>query len=282
MKNLHLQNRAGAGFESIGDWSGGSVNAEGRHESGMGVAAADFDGDGDLDLFTTNFAAETNTYYQNLGAQQLADRTAAVGIDRHREELAWAVSAADFDGDGHLDLFVANGQIYPQVAELEDPLDTYRQAPRLFRGGPGPRLVEVPTAAAFGEEIRMSLRGAAVGDLDLDGDLDILAIDHRRGVVAFENRSAAPGLLVDLRSAGPGRSPLHSQLLVATDRRRLHRTLLPHQGYQSSHDWRLHFALEPGERSRRLEIRPPESVAKALLGLEDLHRPSTPLTLVIP
>ncbi|MEE9296033.1 MAG: CRTAC1 family protein [Phycisphaerae bacterium] len=282
-------------FASVGPQQGGAYNAAGAHESGMGVAAADFDRSGTLDLFTTNFAGEKNTFYRNQGGM-LLDDSSAVGFDRHRTEMGWGVCVQDFNQDGLVDVFVANGQIYPQVARLNDPADRYAQPPRLYlqkrskvkgprskvrRWGPstldlGPwtsargRLEEVETEEAFSssfcgvardtKRVSFCLRGCAAADLDNDGDVDIVAVQHNGPLVFFENLSDRPSVLLELAEAGGGRSPIGARVVVRGDvlvrESFLASThwLLPNQGYQSSIDHRLHIALPPGVTTLELEV----------------------------
>jgi len=234
MPNLYLENLDSKRFRSAGERLGGAVNAEGQHESGMGVAAADLFNRGWLDLLTTNFAGQKNTYYRNEGGR-LQDASGEVGIDRHRSELGWGILVEDFDQDGRRDVFITNGQIYPQVARLEDPEDRYAQSPRFYRGTSEAKLREVEPQRAFTLPDAWSLRAAAAGDLDNDGDVDVIAIQHRGPLVVFENTSDRPATIVELRTRSGGLSPHGTQITIGS----WHHFHWPSQGYQSSHDSRV-------------------------------------------
>lgn len=236
MPNLFLELRDDR-FESVGSNKGGAYNADGRYESGMGVAAADFDQSGTLDLFTTNFSQETNTFYRNLGGL-LSDTTVGIRFDGHRIEMGWGVCARDFNQDGLIDLFVANGHIYPQVEKLNDPTDRYAQRPRFYVQTSTGRLEEIETQRAFGRDLRHSLRGCASADLDNDGDLDVVAVQHNGPLVFFENLSNRPAVTIELLDARGGRSPMGTRIKVPNGGTYW---LLPNQGYQSSHDHRIHL-----------------------------------------
>ncbi len=250
MENLYLENLGGAKFVSVGRGKGGARNGAGAHESGMGVAVADFDLSGTLDLMVTNFSGETNTFYRNADGF-LSDATAAIGFDLHPIEMGWGVCARDFNQDGRVDVFVANGHIYPQVARLGDPKDSYAQAPRLCFQNPGGRLEEVPADKAFGRPVSLRLRGLATGDLDNDGDVDIVAVQHNGPLVFFENLSNRPALTVELVDAHGGRSPMGARVRTYGGP---WRRMLPNQGYQSSHDHRLYFPLPPDTTKALLEV----------------------------
>jgi hypothetical protein len=265
MPNLHLENAGHGHFASVGVTKGGALNHLGKHESGMGVAAVDFDGSGSLDLFTTNFAAEKNTYYRNRSGN-LEDASMQVGIDGHRDEMGWGVVARDFNQDGLVDVFVANGQIYPQVDELNDSEDRYAQPPRLFLQTKDGKLNEVQSARAFGDEAAWSLRGCAAGDLDNDGDEDLVAIQHNGPLVFFENRSNRDAVTVELIDRHGGRSPMGARITLNNGRTKW---LLPNQGYQSSHDHRLHFAPLGGVASLTMKVDWPD-------GSSDHYRISQP------
>lgn len=251
MPNLYLENIARKRFRNVGYVRGGAVNADGKHESGMGVAAVDWLGTGRLDLFVTNFSGEKNTHYRNRGGV-FTDVSLRTGFDKHRSEMGWAVLAADFDQDGFNDVLVCNGHIYPQVKKLNDPLDTYAQWPRLYLGDGTGRLSELPPTRAFKNAGKWSLRGAAVGDLDNDGDLDVIAVQHNGPIVAFENLTNGPSMTIELRTRTGGRSPRDARVLVG-DKWHAH---VPNQGYQSSHDHRLIVPLP--RPSKSLTVRWPD------------------------
>lgn len=247
MLNLYWHNLANGKMESVGVKKGGAYNEAGKYESGMGVAAVDIDRNGTIDLFTTNFAGEKNTFYHNeIG--YLTDESAKIGFNRNHMEMGWGIAAQDFNQDGLTDVFIANGQIYPQVESLNDERDTYRQTPRIFLAELSDRnnfrLVEHPIKEAFGGLQRFSLRGTAATDFDNDGDLDLVAVQHNGPLVFFRNNCDRPALAIHLIDQHGGISPMAASITVDPLGRA---DYLPNQGYQSSQDPRLYFA-NPGKK----------------------------------
>ena len=121
-------NRGKGQFESVGLLSGVAVNAEGRAQAGMGVDAGDYDNDGRLDLVLTTFAQDTKTIYRNLGNALFEDVSRATGLAAPSfEPMGWGVAFFDADLDGRLDLFIANGHIYPNVSDFPELHETFRQ-----------------------------------------------------------------------------------------------------------------------------------------------------------
>ncbi len=118
--NLLFHNKRDGTFSEVGLLSGSALNEAGRAQSGMGAAAGDYDGNGYLDIFVTNFARDTNTLYKNLGNMFFVDTTVAAGLGEiSLPYLGWGANLADFDNDGLLDIFAANGHVYPQVDSLK-------------------------------------------------------------------------------------------------------------------------------------------------------------------
>ncbi len=263
--NLYLLNDGTGHFRPAPNAFGGTVNALGQYESGMGVSAGDVDSDGDLDLFVTNFAGETNTLYRNEGGV-LIDVSAASRTDLHPSEVGWGTVLADFDSDGTLDVFVANGHIYPQVADLNDARDTYAQPERLYLGRADRAFVEAGPAEGWLPAPRYSTRGIGVGDFDNDGALDLVLVRHNEPVSLWLNQRHRSYLTVTLRGRSPNTQAIGAQVHVHAGGRRQTRTVLPHQGYQSSYDPRLHVGLGADARVDAIEVVWPDGSTTRLDG----------------
>jgi hypothetical protein len=191
--NFLYRNRGDGRFESVGLASGVALNAEGRAQAGMGVDAADYDGDGRFDLIVTSFAHDVNTLYRNLDGQHFEDATAASALARPTfVRMGWGTAFFDADLDGTLDLFFANGHIYPNVDEYPELRETYRQKNQLFLNR-GNRFIDVSDTSGGGLQVAKSSRGLAVGDLDNDGDLDLVVSNMDDGPTVLENRQDSTG-----------------------------------------------------------------------------------------
>ncbi len=201
--NLLFRNLGGGRFEDESLLSGAAFDRSGAAEAGMGVELADLDGDGRQDLVVTNFALETNAFYRNAGGGVFLDRRFPAGLAQPSlQRLAFGVNAFDADLDGDLDLFVANGHIQPRAASISE-VGAYEQPNQLFENLGDGRFRERRDVGL--DSVRTS-RGSAVADLDLDGDLDLVAVNSNQVAEAYENRASgawfalalAPGTRVEL------------------------------------------------------------------------------------
>jgi hypothetical protein len=171
-------------FTDEGLIMGCALNRYGWAEAGMGVAAVDIEGDGDPDLFMSHIHEETNTFYVNRGGT-FEDATGQVGLAVPSKGFTgFGLGFADFNNDGHLDLYIANGRVKISASQLRDD-DPFAEPNQLFRGGDGMRFTEVRPRGGTAQLLVETSRAAAFGDLDNDGDIDI--------VVA--NKDASPHLL---------------------------------------------------------------------------------------
>jgi hypothetical protein len=177
-------------FESVGLAAGVAVNGEARAQAGMGADAADVDGDGRFDIALTAFAHDRNTLYRNLDGRNFEDATATAGLAASTfARMGWGVAFLEADLDGQPDLFFANGHIFADVDAFPALDETYKQKNQLLlnRGG---TFADVSAGAGPGLQIARVGRGLAIGDLDNDGDTDIVVSNMDDAPTLLENRLA--------------------------------------------------------------------------------------------
>jgi enediyne biosynthesis protein E4 len=250
--NLLFRNRGDGTFEDLSLVSGAAVDRAGKPEAGMGIGVGDFDGDGDPDLVVTNFDVETNDLYDNLGGMQFEDRSAASGFGPPSFNLlGFGVAVADFDLDGDLDAFVADGHIFERPRR-----DNVRYAqPELLLAGDGRGRFRAETCAAGAGGLTVG-RGLAAADYDGDGDPD-LALAASGGPLALLRNDVRgrPWLGVVLRGRGANPQAVGARaVLTTTGGRRQSRWVLAGDSYQSTSDRRLLFAWPDGDQPAALTV----------------------------
>lgn len=238
-------NRRNGTFEDEGWLSGAAVNAAGRPEGSMGIASADYDGDGDEDLFVTNLARETFVLYANDGRGSFEDRRTQSGVALPTAEMTgFGTAWIDYDRDGRLDLAIANGAVNTLERQRGSPRP-FRQRNQLFRQDVGGRLREVTAAAGKAFERPDVGRGLATGDIDNDGDVDVL-LTHNGGPVRLLLNSASSGHWLSVRAVSPGRNAWGLGARVGVVRQGhppLWRRIGTDGSYLSASDARAHFGL---------------------------------------
>ena len=251
--NTLLRNDGGWRLTEVGALAGAAYTEDGQSQAGMGVDAGDFDRDGDLDLFVTNFADDYNTLYENDGAGRFTDASAAAGLVMDsRPLLGWSTAFVDFDNDGWLDLFVSNGHLYPQLAAHEGGL-SYPQVDLLYRNQKG-RFTLVDGGPGWGR--RAVGRAAAVGDLDDDGDADLLFVDLNERPTLLLNDGGNRPPWVGLRVLdGSGAVAVGARVELFSGGARQMAEVRAGRGFQSSHDPRLLFGLGAAGRVDSLRVR---------------------------
>jgi enediyne biosynthesis protein E4 len=266
--NLLFRNRTDGTFVEEGLISGAALSGDGRPQAGMGVDAGDYNGDGLPDLIVTNFSHDYNTLYENGPAGVFTDRSYATGLAATAGPfLGWGVKLADFDNDGRLDVFIANGHVYPEVDK--HGLGTrYHQQKQLFLNE-GKRFRHVTKEVGGGLAIEKSSRGAAFGDYDNDGDIDVLVVNMNDAPTLLRNDTPRTRHWITLRLVGTktNRDAIGARVTVDAGGRR-HTVVVRADGsYLSSNDVRAHVGLGEATKITRVEIRWPSGLVQNVGGL---------------
>jgi hypothetical protein len=258
---LWINQRNGA-FKNEALLAGVSVNRDGVAEAGMGVDAGDFDGNGTEDIFVTHLMEETNTLFANLGRTTFEDRTREVNLGLPGTRLTgFGTLFFDYDNDGWLDLLVVNGAVrrLPALVHNGDPFPL-GQPNQLFHNDAKGQFAEVSEQA--GEAFRFSevSRGAAFGDVDNDGDTDVLVSNNNGTARLFINRVGNHNHWLGLRLLGKKatRDMLGARVeIVVTPKRVLWRRARTDGSYCSSQDPRVLVGLGASDRIEAVRVRWP-------------------------
>ena len=267
--NRLYRNRGDGIFEEVGTWTGSAYNADGRMQGSMGVGFGDYDGDGWFDLVVTNFAHDYYTLYRNLGGEFFQDDSFVGRLALPTfVPLGWAAVLFDADNDADPDLFFSNGHIYPQVDDDPALHESYRQKNQLLLNEGG-AFRDVSSEAGEGFTIQESSRGAAVVDLDNDGDLDIVISNQDARPSLLENLADNPNhwIVLELDGGKGNRQALGATAEVEAAGRSLLRQVSSGGGYASQSDLRLHLGLGKLNRVERLSISWPDGSLQKMVGL---------------
>ena len=244
--------------------AGCAVNRNGQAEAGMGVDAGDFDGNGTDDIFITHLMDETNTLYVNLGEGLFEDRTREAGLGMPgRRFTGFGTFFFDYDNDGWLDLFVANGavQLLPELVRQKNPFPL-GQPDQLFRNTGKGSFVEIVDEPEF--SLLEVGRGAAFGDVDNDGDTDFLVTNNNGPARLFLNQVGNRNHWLGLRLVGKaGRDMLGAQVeIVVDDKRSLRRRVRTDGSYLSGNDPRVLVGLGAVTRVKAVRVRWPDGTVE--------------------
>jgi hypothetical protein len=260
---LYRNNRDGT-LTDIAIESGAAYNDQGGPQAGMGVAVSDYNGDGRLDLLKTHFADDIPALYRNLGKALFEDVAMASGLGVQNRHVEWGAGMPDLDNDGRPDIIYVTGNVYP---EIERVMPEYpHKGPRvIYRNVDGTRFEDVTQAMSAGQAARSS-RGAAFGDVDNDGDVDVLVMNMNEPPSLLLNGYSGPNrwLLLKLEGAASNRSAIGATVVLRAGGRTKARAVLSQSSYYSHDDLRLHFGLGSTERADEIEIRWPGGATQVL------------------
>jgi hypothetical protein len=270
-QSLLYQNKKNGKFVDIGMDSGSALSADGKPQAGMGVSAADYDLDGNLDIVKTNFAGDTPSLYHNLGGGNFEDATFTAGLGAHTQYLGWGCGFFDMDNDGWPDILLCNGHVYPEVEQLKTEAG-YAQRKLLYRNLRNRRFEDVSLQAGPGISAPSASRGCAFGDFDNDGDIDIVVntVNDFPQLLRCDSRTGNNWIKIKALGSKSNRSGIGARLKCVT---RLPGENKPHEqidevrsggSYISQNDLRVHFGLGKAEKVDLLEIRWPSGQVDTL------------------
>jgi hypothetical protein len=274
LPNFLFRNMGRMTFREQGLTAGVAVGADGQPRAGMGIDAGDYDGDGRVDLAITNLDFQMHSLHRALQRGTFAWSTIESGIGyASLPFVGFGVAFLDADNDTRLDLAIANGHILENAPAFRAGA-TYRQRKLLFRNTTGRRFTEVGRSAGPGFAGENVSRGLATGDIDNDGDLDLLVTNNGQAAELLRNDGAVgqPGthsLVVRLAGVGQNRDAIGARVRVTaasasgmpTTQRR---DVMAGSSYLSQNDLRLHFGLGPAAQADVVEVRWPSGSVETL------------------
>jgi len=259
---LYHNNHDGT-FADVAVMAGVAFNEDGREQAGMGTTIADYNGDGRLDIFKTNFSDDTPTLYRNDGGGIFSDVTYAAGLGLHTQYLGWGTMFFDFDNDGWPDLVLANGHVYPEVDKFH--LSSGYMEPRLlYHNNGNGTFTDITASAGAGFSTVSSARGLAVGDFWNDGRISVLVNNVYAKPSLLVNAAHYSNHWVTFKTEGTrsNRDGLGAKISVKVGGRTLVDEVRSGSSYISQNDLRVHFGLGLASKIAGVEVRWPSGLVE--------------------
>jgi hypothetical protein len=261
--SILFRNNQDGTFTDVAVPAGAAYNEDGREQAGMGVSIGDFNGDGHLDIFKTNFSDDTSTLYRNNGNGTFDDVTFAAGLGLHTQYLGWGTTFFDFDNDGWPDLLVVNGHVYPEV-DKQHLGSTYPEPRILYHNNGNGTFSDISVEAGPGIVAMHAGRGLAVGDLWNDGRLSAVISNMNEPASLLVNQVRSPNHWIGIRTIGTrsNRDGMGARITVKAGTRTLVDEVRSGGSYVSNNDVRLHFGLGSVTRVDWVQIRWPSGLTE--------------------
>jgi hypothetical protein len=264
---LYRNNHDGT-FTDIAIHAGCAYSQDGKAQAGMGLAIGDYDRNGTMDIFKTNFAGDTSTLYVNTGQGSCDDRTFAAGIGVNTRWLGWGVGFLDLDADGWLDLFLVNGHVYPEVDRLKSEAG-YKQRKVVYRNLANGRFADVTEQLGAPATTAKAGRGAAFADFDNDGDVDIAVnnVHDTPDLFRLDRTGDRHWIGVKLTGRQSNRNAIGALVRLVTADGEQRQEVRGGGSYYSQNDFRLHFGLGSARTIDRVVVRWPNGRQERWTGL---------------
>ncbi|MHC4355666.1 MAG: CRTAC1 family protein [Planctomycetota bacterium] len=255
--NFLFQNDGNGHFEEVGLEAGVAYDGGGQAQGSMGVDCGDYDNDGWLDFYLTDYQDEQSTLYKNLGIAMFEDVTFVTGAAAGtQKKVTWGNGFVDFDNDGKRDIFIACGHLQDNIEQFDDSSTYHQQNILMMNTGDG-KFVDVSDECGDGLKVKLSSRGAAFDDLDNDGDIDVVILNSRREPTILRNDSVNENhwIQICLQGVKTNRDGVGARVkVVAGDLTQIDE-VHSGRGYQSHYGTRLHFGLGKRDRIDQVEVR---------------------------
>ena len=264
---LYHNNHDGT-FTDVAVVAGAAFNEDGKEQAGMGSTIGDYNGDGRLDIFKTNFSDDTATLYRNNGDGTFDDVTFAAGLGLHTKYLGWGTMFLDVDNDGWPDLLLVNGHVYPEVDRQH--LGSDYQEPRILYHNKGNGTFEdISANAGPGITTAKSGRGLAVGDLWSDGRMSAVVSNMNAPMSLLVNQVRSGNHWIGIKTIGTksNRDGIGAKIRVKAGARMLVDEVRSGSSYDSNNDMRVHFGLGRIERVEWVEVRWPSGLTERFLNV---------------
>ena len=252
---LYHNNHDGT-FTDVAVVAGAAFNEDGRAQAGMGSTVADFNGDGKLDIFRTNFSDDTSTLYRNNGNGTFDDVTFAAGLGLHTQYLGWGTMFFDFDNDGWPDLLLVNGHVYPEV-DKQHLGSNYQEPKILYHNSGKGTFTDISADAGSGITKATSARGLAVGDLWNDGRLSAVISNMNAYPSLLVNQIKSPNHWIAFRTIGTksNRDGIGARISLQAGGRMRVDEVRSGSSYSSNSDIRVHFGLGATDKIDFIQVR---------------------------
>src|ERR1700687_3628991 len=272
--SILYRNNGDGTFTDIAVTAGAAFNEDGREQAGMGSTIGDYDGDGHLDIFKTNFSDDTSTLYRNKGDGTFEDATTAAGLGLYTQYLGWGTMFLDFDNDGWPDLILVNGHVYPEV-DSQHLGSSYKEPRILYHNNGDGTFSDISASSGTGITAAASSRGLAVGDLWNDGQISIVVsnMNDRPSLLVNQIRNANHWIAIHTIGTKSNHDGIGARIRVKTPTRILVDEVRSGSSYISNSDLRVHFGLGSAAKIEWIEIRWPSGLTErfANLAVDQIH-----------
>jgi hypothetical protein len=261
---LYRNNQDGT-FTDVALVSGAAYNEDGNPQAGMGLGIGDYNRDGLLDIFKTHFADDTHILYRNLGRMRFEDVTMAAGFGAQTKYVSWGAGMPDVDNDGWPDVVFVTGNVYPEVEKYFKQY-AYRGPRIVFRNLGNGRFEDVTRLSGEGANAPHTSRGAAFGDFDNDGDLDLLVMNMNEPPSLLRNDYTGKNNWLKVKTEGvkSNRTGLGARVVIKIGEREQAQAVLSQTSYYSHDDLRLHFGLGAGAKADQVIVYWPNGAVDSL------------------